>query len=509
MNKENGNQVTFSSNKIIMVLYNIYKFNSSYIFVLLLIFIYLGHLTSNKADYDLWGYLSFGRLFWENKGFPYHDVFSYMPTKTIWVYHEWLTGVMLFRVHQYTGMAGLQVLKYLVGLTMVWITYHCAIKIGSKPFAAFIVLFLVGGIIKFGFAPVRAQIFTYLFYVINIYLLESTRKDGKWNRLWLLIPVQLIWCNMHGGFVAGLCIIGLYTLGEAISRQKIWPYILALIASFSVTILNPYGVQYWTYIFQAITMPRPFIIEWFSVPTALKYNMFVGQNIFFIILMLLSATLLAWHRSKNITVIMILAITAFLGFIHIRHMIFFALSFGIFMPVVFTAVWESFISNAETIKRWYSFRKPCLIFSFLFFVYIVASSTLIFVLGSPFDIKVPSWQNLRTNHYPVEAIQYIKYNKLKGNILCDFNWGEYIMWNCYPECLVSMDGRYESVYSDQICNEYFDFYYGKTGWRSFLNKYPHDMIVVESDSIVYKLVKTQSNWKIAFEDKGSALFIHK
>ncbi len=509
MNKKNSKQIAFSSNKIFKVLYNMYKYNSSYIFVLLLMLIYFGHFTSNKADYDLWGYLSFGRLFWKNNGFPYYDVFSYMPTKTIWVYHEWLTGVILFKVHQYTGMTGLQLLRYSVGLIMVWMVFRCAVKTGSKPLAVFIVLFLVGGIVKFGFAPVRAQVFTYLFYVLSIYLLESTRKDGKWNRLWWLIPLQLIWCNMHGGFVAGLCIIGLYTLGETISGKKFWPYALVLTASFLVTFLNPYGIQYWAYILQAITMPRPFIIEWFSVPTALKYKLFVGQNIFYIILILLSATLLSWYHKKNVTVIMILAITAFLGFMHIRHMIFFALSFGIFMPVIFTASWESFINNTEAINRWSGFRIPCLIFSFLFVAYVITSSTLTFVLGSPLDIKAPLWQNNKTNHYPVKTIEYIKYHNLKGNILCDFNWGEYIMWNCHPDCLVGMDGRYESVYPDQICNEYFDFYYGKTGWQLFLDKYPHDMIVVESDSIVYKLVKMQSNWKIALEDKGSALFIRK
>jgi len=28
------------------------------------------------ADPDLWGYLAFGRPFWQSKSFPYRDVFS-------------------------------------------------------------------------------------------------------------------------------------------------------------------------------------------------------------------------------------------------------------------------------------------------------------------------------------------------------------------------------------------------------------------------------------------------
>jgi hypothetical protein len=44
----------------------------------------LGLFTNVVADPDLWGYLAFGRLFWEIGYFPYHDVFSYIPTKELW-----------------------------------------------------------------------------------------------------------------------------------------------------------------------------------------------------------------------------------------------------------------------------------------------------------------------------------------------------------------------------------------------------------------------------------------
>lgn len=36
----------------------------------------LAILATNFADLDFWGYLSFGRLFWHTKKFPYQDVFA-------------------------------------------------------------------------------------------------------------------------------------------------------------------------------------------------------------------------------------------------------------------------------------------------------------------------------------------------------------------------------------------------------------------------------------------------
>ena len=48
-------------------------------FLLIIIFI-LYHLSTTTADPDLWGYLAFGRLFWDQRAFPYLDVFAYVPT---------------------------------------------------------------------------------------------------------------------------------------------------------------------------------------------------------------------------------------------------------------------------------------------------------------------------------------------------------------------------------------------------------------------------------------------
>jgi len=47
---------------------------------LLMITVILYSLSTTTADPDLWGYLAFGRLFWGQGGFPYLDVFAYVPT---------------------------------------------------------------------------------------------------------------------------------------------------------------------------------------------------------------------------------------------------------------------------------------------------------------------------------------------------------------------------------------------------------------------------------------------
>jgi hypothetical protein len=62
------------------------------LFSVVMVLVLLNALSGTTADPDLWGYMAFGRFFWETKHFPYQDTFAYVPTLKIWVYHEWLTG---------------------------------------------------------------------------------------------------------------------------------------------------------------------------------------------------------------------------------------------------------------------------------------------------------------------------------------------------------------------------------------------------------------------------------
>jgi hypothetical protein len=96
---------------------------------------------------------------------------------------------------------------------------------------------------------------------------------------------------------------------------------------------------------------------------------------------------------------------------------------------------------------------------------------------------------------------------MTGNILTDFEWGEYIIWQLYPKCLVGMDGRYETVYSKDVYKSYIEFYFAFNNWQSFLHDYPHDMILIKKSAPVYLILKRQENWHEVYSDLGSALFV--
>ena len=59
--------------------------------------------------------------------------------------------------------------------------------------------------------------------------------------------------------------------------------------------------------------------------------------------------------------------------------------------------------------------------------------------------------------YPVGAISYMKEHRLSGNILADFQWGEYVIWHMPPASKVFIDGRYDTVYPPKVIDDYMAF----------------------------------------------------
>lgn len=472
----------------------------------LIIFI-VYRLSTTKADPDLWGYLAFGRLFWGPGGFPYQDVFAYVPTLHPWVYHEWLTGVVFYPIYRTLGAPGLQVLKYALGLAAVGAIYLTARRRGAELFPTGLTLGFTIAAISTGYSPVRAQVFTYFFFALYLYLLERARLSGRWGRLWLLAPIQVVWCNLHGGFVAGLGLVLLYAVGEALSRRPFRPYLQWFLLAGLSTLINPYGLKYWSYLFQAVTMPRPEITEWVSLWKGYQLG-FLGQERFFYFLALTAVAVLAawWARWREITPILVLLFTFYLAVKHIRHQVFFALAFGAYIPLLLTAYFRKLTARpgfmALTSRLGRKIPALALILLMSYFAYKLASQ-------APLHLEFPTEPGAATEagiYYPLGAIDYLEQHHLSGKLLVSFNWGEYCLWKLYPRCRVAIDGRYETVYPEPLTKKYFDFLLGRQGWRNFLKHYPPDLILIELRSRPYALLSRDPQWRQVYADPGCVLF---
>ncbi len=111
--------------------------------------------------------------------------------------------------------------------------------------------------------------------------------------------------------------------------------------------------------------------------------------------------------------------------------------------------------------------------------------------------------------YPVHAIALLKESGISGNLAIQFEWGEYALWYLGPRIKVSMDGRRETVYSNEIYREYLDFSFGRGDWDALLREYGTQLVLVSKEFPVINLMRLKPDWLLIYEGPVSGLFVEK
>ena len=482
-----------------------------YLFLISIIYIiYASIAIHNDADWDLWARFAVGKIFLQTYTVLHHDIFAYTSVKNIWIDNEWGSGVIFYLLGHYCGDLGLCLLRFFIMLTIFLLVFkinELRSKDNVDPYKISYYLIFIYGIWPAFEATIRSQCFTYLFFALWLYLLEMI-KQGK-NKLIIFFPLtMIIWANTHGGFLAGLGIVALYGIGEAFNKRSFSKYFGILGLSGLATLINPYGIKYWSFIISAVTMNRPYIAEWDPLNLFGPVVQVMGFKIF-AVLTLLSFIFLFIRRFREInwSEILILGATFYMSMQHIRHVIFFVIASGAYIYYYFYPAFNWLTFNI--VAKFYSifpyrlrltgkiFRDTVCYGSIL----LICLSTIVFI---PMKIKV------NEKKFPVRAVEFIQQNNLSGNLLVLFNWGSYALWKLYPQCRIAVDGRYEEVYSQELMDDVARFHYLGIGWDELLTKYHTDVMLIPLiyDDL-YKRLSTLKDWKIIYQDKYAAVFILK
>ncbi|EKE02822.1 MAG: hypothetical protein ACD_20C00328G0015 [uncultured bacterium] len=482
------------------------------IFYLTIVIIsYILTVIVNHPDNDLWARLAVGSIFFQTGNVLKHDIFAYVPTKDLWIDHEWGSGVIFYFFANQFGNWGLFLLKALI-VVSIFILLSKIIKLyinKESNIEIFYFIFLAFALLPGIANLLRAQTFTYLFFVLWIYVLERVRR-GENRLLWILPITMIIWANMHGGFVAGLGLLFIYALGEFLNKSNYQKYLWILGISTLITLINPYGIKYWPYIFEAVTMPRPLIGEWkplsiLNGSSHLIYGIEVptlsGFFVFVFLTALVSIKLLINRIQTDWVKILLIGIMFYLSLKHQRHSEFFTLAVSGLLYYQYSALFSyvfDLIRNkfGEETKKLVLLAKDTLVYILLisicvFFVPILPKE----ILANPI-------------FYPVGAFEFIKQNNISGNLATTYGWGSYALWKLYPQCKVLIDGRYEEVYPNDVFEITMNFSeHLNDNWSRFLDIYNTDIIVASKLKYRPYDFAMINGWKVVYQDAISVVLL--
>ena len=166
----------------------------------------------------MWWHLATGRYIVETGVIPQTDPFSYTAAGQPWVAHEWLAEIGMFLLYRSGGYLAMVVcFASLITLTY-WLALRTLRTLGIGLPASVCITFWIAFMSMAGW-HVRPQAFSYLFFSFFLYLLIRARSHND-RRLWLLPLTMVVWVNLHGGYIMGLILVGLFITGEGINRLR-------------------------------------------------------------------------------------------------------------------------------------------------------------------------------------------------------------------------------------------------------------------------------------------------
>ncbi len=269
-------------------------------------------LTNN----DIWLHMANGEWILSHGRVPLTDPYSFSAAGNRFYAHEWLAGVIFELVHRAAGVAGLILFKTLLGALALALAARAAWERGARWLPLMTGLGVALVIVNSRFLE-RPEMFSYVFTALYVLVLgreharlagEPLPGPGVWrglarprtllggSLLWPLVPVQWAWVQIHGYFLTGLALLGLFVAAEAGARllrrlgtgtgRVVTPRLASGAAALAVMILlglaNPNGWEIYTFPFELAGGQNVFmqtIFEWkatFTTRVMTQSSMFLG-----------------------------------------------------------------------------------------------------------------------------------------------------------------------------------------------------------------------------------------
>jgi hypothetical protein len=424
--------------------------------------------TLNLVDPDLWGHVRYGQDWLAAGEMPRTATHTYTAVGYPWVNHENAAELLFAVSYEHIGIYGMLVAKCLLGMAIMATFAWMACRKGVPALSVWALLLVVSTNMQ-AFFPMRPQLLSFALCTIALVCLDHAFPNWPEERvirfrwLWTLPAIFIAWVNSHGGFMAGLCIVGALLLGRMIelalhdglaaSLGRLTHIAIIGLACLAATLVNPYGLGMHEWLYHAWGGAPPEITEW--APPRPDTPVFWPLVT---ILAVSAASFAATQRKRDWTHIVILALVAWQASLHLRHIAFVALLCGAWLPIH----WHSALMRLRPDRD----KRLPIMLPKLWLRLSMAGAILVGVVGQSMLLanRLSDFPVVRSQ-YPVDAFQFMVDNRLGGKLVCAFNWAQYALAALSPEVTVGFDGRFDTCYPQEAIDLHFDFLLGDTGPR--------------------------------------------
>ena len=477
------------------------------IVLFLLLFVGVFHPIKSINE-DLGRHLLLGEIISQTGNVPTINLLSYTYHDYPFINSHWLSEVVFYQVVSRGGFVML--LFFTTMLTVV--SFSLLFTFASKHYA--LSYSLLTGVVLLPVilrrSEIRPEVFSFFFEAIFLLILFTYRsKYTKW--IYLLIPLQILWVNMHIYFVIGIILIIIF-LFDLLVRQKFHlnykTKVLTFVFLITVlsTLFNPNGIHGSLFPF--------FVLQNYGMPILENQSIFLitNQNHIFqlaysVLIIIAVFMALFLNRKKTSSSDWLLVIVfSILAFTAVRNIPLYA--YAVYVPL--TALFSRYIPLVGKIfSNIYSktFVKSLKLFSL--------SMLIIFLIFYLFTISTTRPFGFGVIENAKGSADFFLKNKLQGPTFNNFNTGSYYAYRFYPKEKIFVDGRPEAYPKAFFEDIYLPMRRNPQMFAKQMKVYDFNTIIISDwkyggvEKNVIEMLQNDKRYALVYLDEHELIFVKR
>lgn len=455
-------------------------------------------IAKGVVDSDHFWHLATGQLIATSGSIPSVDPFSFTWAGQPWVPYSWLSELILYAVVSSAGNAGVLILFSVMPGVALGVLAYTLSRVGART-AAIAVPALLAGWTVLPYVTLRPQVISWVLMTVVLSILILARPGSA--KLLVLLPALIaLWANLHGGWVIGMGVIGLFALMTLLGGTPMAaarrPVVVAAVACVLAAGLTPAGLQGILYplgYLDPSSWALEQIAEWqspnFHDPTHWPLIVFFVA--------------LALNRGRATPPW--LAVLPIIGIV---------MSLNSIRNAPFLAMWAlpTLALGLEDRLRVLRLRlhrgrnhggRRRGLETALALTVIVASLVTLYPGDLPSRVSAETGER-----FPVAGTNRLRQLQADANVLADYNWGGFVIARLYGDGgRVFVDGRDGEMYSDEVLEAYTGLARADVGWEQQLDRYSVEAILMRPVTPLVRVLAFSDEWCEAYRDDLQVLLL--
>ena len=470
------------------------------------------------SDGDTGWHIRTGEWILAHHAVPKVDLFSFTKPNDAWFAWEWAWDLVFATIHRFAGLSGVGFITTLILGLFAVLVYRLALRVSHNNVISMAVTVLTAAVSSIHWLA-RPHLLSWIFTLLFLNSIESAQL-GQRRSLYFLPLLMAVWVNVHGGFVAGLLILGCYAIGEALTAwfaneshdfqtilrscwQRSEAYWQTLALCVIATFVNPYGWQLHKHIYSYLTDSE--LLDKIQEFQSISFH--AGPAVLFELMLVLAAfVVFAKLHARSFSPVLLLCLWAHYALLSARHIPIFMMVAAPFVAALLadsltharaipalSPLAETISDICNDLRNMESTGR----------LHIVSAAAVLLIAALFAAGQTPFEPQFNSENFPGQVIPILERNSVRRVFTTD-QWADYLLYRL-PGQRVFFDGR-SDFYGNEFVKVNQRIASAEHDWKSLLMRFDINLVVLKPELPLAAVLKLTPGSKVLFDDGKAIVF---